>query len=679
MKTEDKKYILNAIKKKSVKQIAQELNIKEKKIRKFLQKQDYKKEQVVPTEVRASKSHDKKVKLSIVVSLLAIIVLGFIVYCNSLNGKFLWDDYYLIENNIYIRNWSYIKNIFAENIEPAYRGRFFFYRPLQMFTYAIDHSLWKFNVKGYHLTSITLHILVSLSIYWLILLIFNDRALSLITSLFFVAHPIHTEAVTYISGRADSLIALWLLLSFVFYIKNLDTSSRTGYIIMSLSYALALLSRENGLILPVLILFYHFAFKRRLKIELFSPILGLSLLYIILRVAVFKFSLPHVLCPVTLPQRMPGFFVAITNYTRLLFLPLDLHMEYGTKLFPWTYPKAILGVIILISLILCALKKKDSNNLVFFSIGWLIIALLPSSNIYPINAYMAEHWLYIPSIGFFLILAKALSSLYKMKMFKALSMMVTIGLLAFYSYLTVKQNTYWNEPALLYERTLKYAPDRPVLYNNLGILYGDMGNVEGAISLFKKAVDIDPNYVYAYNNLGKAYNLLGNKKEALFYYNKALELYPASLEAHYNIGNIYTELKRYEEAIAAYKKALEISPYYTLAYYNLGNVYRIIGKSQESIPLYKKALEHDPNYLDAYHNLGLAYNDLGRDEEAIAVFKEIIRLKPDFALAYSNLAIVYYYQNNYKLAIENFDKARSLGVTNQELLELLEPHRKQIE
>ena len=158
----------------------------------------------------------KKISISIVL----IVLIGLAVYSNSLKGQFLWDDEGLIQYNPHIKNWGYLSKIFISNLRAGAGDSTNFYRPVQVFTYLIDYSLWKLNVIGYHMTNVLLHILVALSIYWLIQILFGDRILSLLTALFFVVHPIHTEAITYISGRADPLAALFILLCFIFYKKN---------------------------------------------------------------------------------------------------------------------------------------------------------------------------------------------------------------------------------------------------------------------------------------------------------------------------------------------------------------------------------------------------------------------------------------------------------------------------
>ncbi len=281
-----------------------------------------------------------------------IIVLGFIVYSNSLNGAFIWDDEYLIQNNIYIKSWSGFPDIFTKDIGAGVGHRFNFYRPLQMLTYIIDYSLWKSNVKGYHLGNVLFHILAALAIYWLITILSKDKLLSLITSLLFVVHPVHTEAVSYISGRSDSLALCFMLLTIIFYIRNLDAKRLSIYLCMIISYTGALLSRENSLILPVLLLLFHYTFRKKFSLKQFLPLAVLAGIYITLRMTLLDFRMPSPIPPGTFLQRLPGFFVAISNYFRLMVLPFGLHMEYANPLFGFAEPRAIIGIVLVLSLFL---------------------------------------------------------------------------------------------------------------------------------------------------------------------------------------------------------------------------------------------------------------------------------------------------------------------------------------
>jgi len=504
-------------------------------------------------------------------SIILIMVLGFAAYGNSLNNGFIWDDDTLVEKNKYITDWSYLPHNFIKGIGGT-EDKTRFYRPLQTVTYMIDYSLWKLNPKGCHLTNILLHIAVALSLYWLISIIFNDRFLAFLTGVFFVVHPIHTEAVTYISGRADPLAALLMLLCLTFYIIS-PPANIGAYCLMFLSYAAALLSRENSLVLPALILIYHYSFKSKLKVKAFMLIASVASVYILLRLTVLKFLLSDSIYSTTIGERLPGVFVAVTNYIKLLVFPFNFHMEYGRKLFHWNNPEAILGVMILLLLFIYAFTKRKDNQTLFFAMAWFIVALLPSSNLYPINAYMAEHWMYFPSIGFFLLIAKGLQLLLQSSQSRAVMVIFSLSLLFMYSLSTVKQNIIWGDPIRFYERTLKFAPESSLLYYNLGNAYKVADKNEEAIRAYQKSIDIEPNYV----------------------------------EVHNNLGTMYYRMSRNEKAIAAYKKAVEVKPDHAGPYYNLGLLYNKIGDTEKAIVSYKKAIEYNRNYAIAYNNLAIVY------------------------------------------------------------------------
>ncbi len=624
-------------------------------------------------------------KSSAVISMGLVIAIGVGVYFNSLNGAFLWDDEELVKGNAYTKTFSHVVHILAKGAVPVSIEKFPFYRPLQMLTYTADYSLWKLDVRGYHLTNVILHILVALCILWLVFLLFGDPLLAFLTAAFFVAHPIHTEAVSYISGRADPLAALFMLLTFIFYIKDLTVP-------MALSYILALLSRESSLILPVLLLFYHYlpgqsreggtlptqptgrgcTFKGRLDKNSILTFGSITIMYTIARFVLFRNLLPH--AQTTAFERLPGFFVALTTYVRLLILPFSLHMEYGNRTFPLLDPQAISGIVIFCFLVFFLIRMRRSS-LTTFSLGFFLIALLPSSNLYPLNAYMAEHWLYLPSIGFFLILAKGVRSLYAKKSLEGIAISLVLILISFYSSLTILQNRYWREPIPFYERTLAFAPESTTVHNNLGILYSEAGRHGESIAAFKRAITADPKYADAYYNLGKAYGSQRRYYESLGAYLKVIALRPSFARAHNALGVIYIAMGKFEEARAAIEKAVDIDPRDAMAHNDLGIAYGALGKYDKAIAAYEKAIALNPRDPRTHNNLGILYTAIGRNGDAVASFKNAVETDPHFGEGYYNLAVLYFQEKQYPLACDCCDKARMCGYTNRELIEALMPYR----
>ena len=529
--------------------------------------------------------------------ILLIIVLGFLAYANSIKGELIRDDYVLIKNNPHIRSIPSALNFFTTKAAIGGRQKWSSYRPFQIFTYALDYSVWKLNLKGYHLTNIILHILASLAVYGLISIISRSGPMSLFAAALFVVNPLHTEAVSYMSGRADSLAALFMLVTFILYIKKM-------YIPMLLTYALAILSRENSLILPALILVYHYSFGKKgtvpkrgqspFSLSLFS-LCFLAAIYALLRVTLLKGLFSDVTVTSTFLQRIPGFFVAITTYAKLLILPINLHTAYGVKLFSMMDPRAVFGALIFGALLIYAVRKKQADGLVTFSILWFFVALIPQSNLYPLNAYMAEHWLYIPSIGFFLLLAKAIS---RWRVF-------VVIFVAFYTILTINQNSYWKDPLTFYTRTLKYAPDDYGEHVNLGLTYVELGRMTDARRAFERSLEINPRYADGHYNLGKLEYERGEWEASIALFEKAVRYNPKHAEAYHNLGNAYNDIGQRAKAVAAYKRTLDINPYYADSYYSLGNIYVELGDLATAERMYLKALEINPNDTEVRYNLSV--------------------------------------------------------------------------
>lgn len=579
----------------------------------------------------------------LLISIIFIIILGFVAYFNSLKGEFIWDEDFLIINNTYIKSWSDIKEIFTEDVGAGGGVRSNFYRPLQQITYMLDYSVWKLNVVGFHLTNTLLHIFVALVVYWLIYLICSNKKISFVTSILFLIHPVHTETVAYIADRSDLLSALFILLALVFYIKQLSSRNTRIYILILLSYLFALLSKEYSLIFPVLLVVYSNIFEKKLLIKEFISILSMALIYIILRMTILKFPSSEIVPIPTLFQRIPSFFLAISEYFRLLLLPFNLHMEYVFKLFKFSEPKVITGVITMFFLLSYGFRKRKTDKLISFSIFWYFVTLLPVSNLFPINAYMSEHWLYLPSIGFFLILAQIIVAIYDTKFFRVLAVSFVIILLFFYSYLTIRQNNYWRDRLFFNKRTLQYAPNSPKIHNNLCKVYTEIGNNQEAIMACKKAIALKPNFA----------------------------------DAYYNLANVYKISGMYEDAIMTLEKAKKINQNEKIVYYELGSLYEKVSKKKEAIEAYCKATEIDRNYLEAYNNLAAIYADNGDIDRAIELWEKIVRINSNFTTAHFNLAVFYFGQKKYDLAIKHCDQVIKMGnKVDPEFLKLLEPHRK---
>lgn len=619
--------------------------------------------------------------LPLFAAVLAVIIVGAIAYAPSLGGTFILDDELipLVKKNHIDPGIFYDPaKVFSGNIDALGIGnvqRYFVYRPLHFITYLIDFAIWRWNPFGFHLTSALLHILVGLALLWFLNLATKDALLSSLAALVFIAHPVHTETASYISGRGDSLAALFMLLAFSFYLAALPRGNALLYLLMAGSYALALMGKELALILPLAVLLYHYVFRVKANRVFCATLFAMGLGFLFLRMGVLRSTAPHLLAGTTVADRLPGVFAALVTYVRILFVPVGLHMEYGNLIFPYGDPLVWLGVCIFGLLVWAfVLLRRKGDSIAAFALAWFGLTLLPQSNLYPVGAYMAEHWLYMPSMGFSILLALFFKHLLVKERLRAFALFLLFALVITYSFLTIRQAAYWKDPIAFYERTLTFTKTARFC-NNLGLLYAERGEHEKAIGLYRDGIAAGASFADIYINAGISYAALGMDAKAADMYMKALTVDPRSASAYRYIGDLYLKAGRFREAVTMYQKSLSLrndpktlnnlaeahrlmgqdtkaaalyqesidkDSYSGEAFNNLGALALKEGRVDEAIGLLRKATAIRENYSDALNNLGTAYSIKKEYDKAIEIFNTCIAGKPDFASAHNNLAVAYY-------------------------------------
>jgi len=398
-------------------------------------------------------------------ALAAIAGFGLLAYANVLQGGFVWDDEVLVVKNAYIRDFGHLGNIFSENILGGVKRMSAFYRPLQIVTYAFDFRVWQLDPFGYHLTSVLWHIAAAAAAYFFVLALAARPRAALWAGLFFVVHPVHTEAVSYVSGRADPMAAVFIFLCLTFYIRYCGRQRPGLWIALAFFAAAALLSKEIALLLPLMVLLYHYTAGTKIKGSGLGALLVPAIAYLILRQAFSRHLAGEMDVTVPFLQRMPGVFAAFGQYLRLLVWPTGLHMEYGQPRFSVADPKVLLGAALLAGYVFFFFRARRKEPVLSFAAGWFLVTLAPVANILPVNAYMAEHWLYLPSVGAFLGAALLLDRWAdKGPGARRIVHVLVAGALVFFASLTVRQNRVWTQPVLLYESILPHAPESPRLY-----------------------------------------------------------------------------------------------------------------------------------------------------------------------------------------------------------------------
>ncbi|MFA6349924.1 MAG: hypothetical protein WCY12_03235, partial [Candidatus Omnitrophota bacterium] len=219
---------------------------------------------------------------------LAIIITGLCLYANSWKGDFIWDDEAVVRDNVYLKSPAQFKNLITQDVGAGSNVRYNFYRPLHMATFFVNYYLSGLNTSSYHITNTVFHIITALLFCWLIVVVTGSAGCGFLAGLLFIAHPANIEAVTYISGRADILSALFMLLSFILYIKQIEKRNILLFVGMLSAYLAAFLSKENAIVFPLLLLLYHFSFSKKIRFKIFLPVLVLCVFMVGIRQMAIK-------------------------------------------------------------------------------------------------------------------------------------------------------------------------------------------------------------------------------------------------------------------------------------------------------------------------------------------------------------------------------------------------------
>ena len=534
--------------------------------------------------------------------ILALISVGFFIYTFNLHNPLFWDDDDWIINNQFVHSisWDNIKFWFTHNTLAGVGLNSNYYRPFLFFTFAINYLISGVHPLIWHLTSNLIHIANAVLVF-ILLRRFSGRLVAFLTALVFTIHPLQTEAVTYIAGRGDSLVVLFMLLAIVFFLKAKSNPSKFWiYKSASLfSMAVGILSRETGIIFPFLLMIFCVAFLSVDKFwvsikNVFKEAwlyLGVVAVYGILRLTVLNFQ--NTLNFYTTPNlysenlwyRILTFMHVLVDYIRLLFVPTGLHMERSmivhTSLFQWPVWLGVFIIVGLVWLIRYLYRRGSASYKVWlFGVGWFFIGLAPVSGVAPINAVMYEHWLYLPMIGFWFISAYYLAKLlnYQGSTFlkiqgRTLVLIILVVYLSFFGWQSIKRNMLWGKPVEFFEDILRYEPQSARVNNNLGNLYFDQGD----------------------------------KEKALEYYRRSAEAEDVFPQPHFNIGGILQSKGDVFGAIQEYEKAIGVDPSFHYSYQNLVVIYANNGnliKATEYVEILKRLRSNDPR---VYYNAALIY------------------------------------------------------------------------
>lgn len=593
---------------------------------------------------------------------LLICITGLIIYSNTFSVPFQWDEVAFINDNIIVKNFDYFLNPSDAAGLPHYNS--LTRRYVAFLTFAVNYAIHGYEVTGYHIVNIVIHLISAILVYLLACLIFRtpffensglrneSRLIALFAALLFVSHPLQTMAVTYIYQRITALVALFYLLSLTAYIKSRltqDNPRRYAFYLVSLvSAILAMKTKENAFTLPFVVLMVEFLFfsgPAKPRLVRMIPIL---LTLLIVPLSLDKLHGESIRVAGAMHSRSSYLFTqfsVLLTYIRLLFLPVNQTLLYDfPKSVSFFEPRVALSFLGLMGIFLSGVyffirsRTAAPEFRVFaFGIFWFFITHAVESSIIPL-LIIQEYRMYLPSAGVFVAFPTLIFyALKKMNIAQNRAIMVSCVIILGLSAATYARNAVWGTRISLWEDVVKKSPGVAAGHFNLGYSYSQEKMFDKAIEEYRLTVKLKPDDYNAYAELGIAYAGKGLFDEAIEQYRLALSKDPDYYYAHHNLGYALYRKGLFDKAIEEFQNAVRLNPGFAQGYVNMGIAYGESGNLDKSIESFMTAIKLEDNLAEAHFNLGVAYQKTGSIPEAIRHLKIAAELKPEYTDAYNRL------------------------------------------
>uniref|UniRef100_A0A668A181 dolichyl-phosphate-mannose--protein mannosyltransferase n=1 Tax=Myripristis murdjan TaxID=586833 RepID=A0A668A181_9TELE len=645
---------------------------------------------------------------------LVLAALCALCYSNSLHGELVHDDVWAIINNPDVRPASSLRNIFSNDFwgkRMADNTSHKSYRPLCILTFKLNILLGGMTPFYFHVVNVCLHCAVTcLLMHTCERCVFDDSRLAFITALLFSVHPIHTEAVSGIVGRADVLACLLFLLTFLSYIRSVgvcvsadavpSTVSVCSLVASLLLGTCAMLVKETGItVFGVCVLYDALVLCRRPLIShlsgsrlrdllhICSPLIKRACLisgYVVIIMS-FRLWLMGGSMPLFSEQDNPASFsphllTRFLTYSYLLSFNAWLLLAPVVLCYDWQVGSiplveslgdvrncatVLLAVAMLALCLQCvsSLQVRQESREVLVGILFLVFPFIPASNLFfRVGFVVAERVLYMPSMGYCILVVHGLGRLCSVVGrwgTTALSVSMLLLLLLF-SWKTVQQNHIWLSREALFRSGIQTLPHNAKVHYNYANFLKDSSRHQEAIHHYTTALRLYPRHASAMNNLG---TLTRHPEEAERYYRQALDINPQHNRALFNLGNLLKSQGKEKEAEALLRDSIRFGPHFADAYSSLASLFAEQKRFPEANEVYLQGIENCPDSSDLHNNYGVFLVDTGEGELAAAHYQQAVRLKPAHYVAMVNLGRLLRSSNENKEA-ESWYK-RALQVTRK--------------
>ena len=459
----------------------------------------------------------------------------WVVYWNSLAGEFVFDDTSIIQSNPQIQrlDGDHLRHIFGSHYWQTVAGQGGLYRPLTVLSYAANYAAGGLDPWGYHFVNVLVHALNAVLVWLVIRELFGEGTFAFWSGLLFALHPIRTEAVAYVVGRAESLAALWFLAAWWLYLRERRWLAAGAF-------ALAMLSKESAFAFLAVLPLSDWVRRRgfgRETVWRYAPVAAAAVAVMGLRYAVLGGFAPLYVNPTSNPlaaagtaERLMTATAVLARYLWLLVFPVPLSADYSFNQIQVVKGPGdgwfIAGALALVALA-AGMTRAWRKAPAWFFYGAFFIATfgLTSNFLRPIGTIMAERLLYLPSLGFTCAVAYAVARARQREMALGLAALLAV----FYAGRTITRNTDWHDHLALFSSAAVVSPNSSLVQANLAnaLLY-IRRDPAGAAEHAHEAIRIEPGDPAAHMTLGEAYERMGDWPRAAEAYARVEQLAPGT-------------------------------------------------------------------------------------------------------------------------------------------------------
>ena len=634
----------------------------------------------------------------------------FAIYCNSWHVPFVFDDSHNIAANAFIRldelSWSGLYDAAFKSPSPS--------RAVAYISFALNYWLGQDDVTGYHIVNICIHLINGILVYRLLLVLLaldsaagtersegRRQTIALLAAMIFVAHPIQTQAVTYVVQRMTSLSVMFYLTALLLYLAGRVRLEQRRHwrwwIAAFFTWCLALGCKQIAVTLPLILGLCEWLLFRQCQDRgtsaptsswmrpawpVLAGVLALVLIPVAVTVSLDSFEttwfetvfggyegrmftpLGRVVCQC----RVVVFYLSLFLFPHPWRLNLihDIDPTHGFPVIN-SLPvfSSLYGMLLLLGLLGCGVLFVKRRPLAAFCIFWFFVQMLLESTVLPLEMIF-EHRLYLPSVGLALLAGLAIDSISGRGRMGAI--VIGSAVVLFLGVGSWTRNRDWQDAVTVWTDVISKSPREPRGWNNRGKAFVELEEYERADADYAMALRYSKWFPEVINNRGNLWVERGNQRLAIEALSKVIDLQPGVPIYLYNRAVAYERFGVLDVAISDYTSALDLQQDFETARFNRGVVYGKLGKLDLAIQDFSDVIKGNSEHTASYMNRGDAYLQLAQHvpdaavkrraaELALNDFNEVIRLEPDFPQAYYNRANAHLKLGNGKQALEDYNSA----------------------